>query len=96
MAKITSKLQVTVPKVIAVKYGIQPGDDVEFQAAGESIRLVLKGYSLSSPLTLQQRLQLFDEATARQQARQNSPAKVDSAGARGWSREELYDRGEPG
>ncbi|MEK7258043.1 MAG: SUMF1/EgtB/PvdO family nonheme iron enzyme, partial [Bacteroidota bacterium] len=30
MAKVTSKLQVTVPKIIADQYGIRPGDEIEW------------------------------------------------------------------
>jgi AbrB family looped-hinge helix DNA binding protein len=29
MGKVTSKLQVTVPKAIAQRYGIRPGDEIE-------------------------------------------------------------------
>ncbi len=39
MSKVTSKLQVTIPKVIANQYGIKPGDEIEFLPAGESIRV---------------------------------------------------------
>ncbi len=38
MSKVTSKLQVTIPKVIAEQYGIKPGDEIEFVPAGEVIR----------------------------------------------------------
>ena len=34
MSKVTSKLQVTLPKTIADRYGIQPGDEIEWSAAG--------------------------------------------------------------
>ncbi len=37
MAKVTSKLQVTIPKAIAHQYGIAPGDEIEFKAAGDMI-----------------------------------------------------------
>jgi AbrB family looped-hinge helix DNA binding protein len=30
MAKVTSKLQVTIPKAIADRYRIRPGDEIEF------------------------------------------------------------------
>ncbi len=46
MAKVTSKLQITIPKRLAQQYGIAPGDDVEFVPAGDGIRLVT-GTSLS-------------------------------------------------
>ena len=37
---MTSKLQVTIPKAIAQRYGIEPGTDIEWLAAGEAIRVV--------------------------------------------------------
>ena len=43
MAKVTSKLQVTIPKQVADTYGIALGDEIEFIAAGASIRVVKSG-----------------------------------------------------
>ena len=40
MSRVTSKLQVTVPKLIAQRYGIRPGDDIRFEESGEVIRVV--------------------------------------------------------
>jgi len=40
MAKVTSKYQVTVPKKIAERYSIRPGDDIDWVAAGEVIRVI--------------------------------------------------------
>ena len=40
MAKVTSKLQVTVPKALAEKYAIRPGDEIAWEAAGDVIRVV--------------------------------------------------------
>jgi AbrB family looped-hinge helix DNA binding protein len=34
MPKVTSKLQLTVPKAIAEQYGIRPGDELEWIPAG--------------------------------------------------------------
>jgi AbrB family looped-hinge helix DNA binding protein len=89
MGKVTAKLQVTVPKAIADQYRIKPGDDIVWLAAGESIRVVpVKAARQDSGAS---RLRLVDEATRRQAARNRSvPA---ATGARGWTREELYDRG---
>ena len=42
MAKVTSKLQVTVPKAIADRFGIRPGDDIEWRAEGNAIRVLLR------------------------------------------------------
>jgi len=97
MAKVTSKLQVTIPKHIADQYGIAPGDDVEFVPAGDSIRLVPPGRRSSEPrLGLVERLRRFDASVARQREREKRmkiPAKPPSA--RDWTREDLYTRGKP-
>ena len=96
MAKVTSKLQVTLPKAVAEQYGIRPGDEIDFQPAGDFIRVVPPGRGRSRRITLEERLRLFDEATARQERRQQSlPAEAAEVADRGWTREELYGRGEP-
>ncbi len=92
MSKVTSKLQVTVPKALADRYGIQPGDNILFEASGDVIRVVPPhADALVAGLGVEARLRLFDGATIRQQARQatRQPAR---ANTRGWTREELYDR----
>ena len=38
MAKVTSKLQVTVPKALAERHGIAPGDEIDWQSAGSNHR----------------------------------------------------------
>jgi len=43
MSKVTSNLQVTIPKTIAEQYDIKPGDEIEFQPAGDVIRVVPPG-----------------------------------------------------
>lgn len=91
MAKVTSKLQVTVPKRLAAEVGISPGDDIDWALSGNGLRVTP---STERPETFdyEARLRLFDEATKRQLRRQQdvdySPTRRD----RGWSREELYDR----
>ena len=101
MAKITSKLQVTVPRALARRYGIEPGDEVRFEEAGETIRMVpASAGAPSEALDREARLRLFDAATERQRARQ--PVRVFYEGGsgpgehmRGWTRDELYERGNP-
>jgi len=91
MAKVTSKLQVTVPKAVADLYGIRPGDEIEWLASGDLIRVVPPGRKIKT-VSLAERLRRFDLATARQRKRNNrSPAA--SAQSRGWNREDLYRRG---
>jgi AbrB family looped-hinge helix DNA binding protein len=93
MAKVTSKLQVTVPKAIADRFGIRPGDDIEWRAEGNAIRVLLRAEGNES-LDRETRLRSFDEATARQRARDRSGRRQRSTD-RGWTREELYDRVRP-
>ena len=92
MGKVTSKLQVTVPKAIADEYRIKPGDEILWVASGDAIRIALPGRSPAA-LDRKARLRLFDQATERQEQRR--PPRRKSAKARGWTREELYTRGRP-
>ena len=39
MAKVTNKLQVTVPKPLAVQLGMRPGDDVDWAISGHSLQV---------------------------------------------------------
>jgi AbrB family looped-hinge helix DNA binding protein len=91
MAKVTSKLQVTVPKALADRYHIEPGDEIEWEAAGDAIRVVPARTRRADPAS---RLNLFDQATARQRERERG-ARFVPASERGWSREDLYERGRP-
>jgi AbrB family looped-hinge helix DNA binding protein len=95
VAKVTSKLQVTVPKAIADRYGIRPGDEIEWVPAGDSIRVIPAGRSPQRD-DLGLRLKLFDAATERQRARQSARTGRSRARGRGWTREELYQRGRAG
>lgn len=90
MAKVTSKYQVTLPKRIAEEYKIRPGDEIDWQPAGDVIRVVPPGRQ-EQPLDREDRLRLFDQATERQ--RRRPACKPQRHGARGWSREDLYTRG---
>ena len=93
MSKVTSKLQVTVPKALAERYGIRPGDDIRFEGAGEIIRVVPAGADVPREgLDVEARLRLFDAATERQRERDGGRS-ADRASTRGWTREELYERG---
>jgi AbrB family looped-hinge helix DNA binding protein len=95
MAKVTSKLQVTVPKAIAAQYGIRPGDEIEWVPAGDAIRVVPAGRGAVGATDLQSRLKLFDAATERQRLRQSKRPRRPARGDRGWKREDLYDRARP-
>jgi len=92
MSKITSKLQVTLPKALADRLRIRPGDDIDWQEAGDALR-VLPRRSQPTHFSSDMRLRLFDEATQRQRRRQARRRPVQGARARGWTREELHGRG---
>lgn len=93
MAKVTSKLQVTVPKTVADHYGIRPGDEIQWLVSGDVIRVVPPGRKIKT-LSPAERLRRFDLATARQRKR-NKRAPAASTQNRGWSREDLYRRARP-
>jgi AbrB family looped-hinge helix DNA binding protein len=100
MAKVTSKLQLTVPKAIADQYGIKPGDELEWVPAGESIRveLVRRKAKAGHMLTTDERLALFDantkwldEIQAQQLEEANAKGTRVTRETRGWTREDLYE-----
>ena len=95
MAKITSKLQVTVPKAIACQYGIRPGDKVEWVPAGDVIR-VIPANRQRPRLNVKMRLKIFEQSEERQRQREASHPRPRPATDRGWTREDLYgERGRP-
>jgi bifunctional DNA-binding transcriptional regulator/antitoxin component of YhaV-PrlF toxin-antitoxin module len=91
MAKVTSKYQVTLPRRIAETYRIRPGDDIDWVAAGEVIRVIPPGKHAASQ-SRESQLRLFDQATERHRKRASARATGRSRN-RGWSREDLYTRG---
>ncbi len=109
MSKVTSKLQLTVPKTIADEYGIRPGDELQWVPAGDAIRIVSQKIGVREPClrSVEERLALFDEMIARQRRREANARGRKRAPAgrsrfqarkpheieRGWTREELYTRG---
>jgi bifunctional DNA-binding transcriptional regulator/antitoxin component of YhaV-PrlF toxin-antitoxin module len=98
MPKVTSKLQLTVPKAIADQYGIRHGDELQWIPAGESIRveLVRRRAKSGLELTAEERLALFDESTKRldklqaKELKENQGRRITREN-RGWTREDLYD-----
>ena len=91
MAKVTSKLQVSIPKRMAEKHRLKPGDDIFWRDSAEAILLV-PAATAQGALSVSERLALFDSATSRQQKRQRRAPKASRAKNRGWKREDLYDR----
>jgi bifunctional DNA-binding transcriptional regulator/antitoxin component of YhaV-PrlF toxin-antitoxin module len=90
VAKVTSKLQVTLPKALAERYRIAPGDEITWEAAGDVIRVVPPRKKPAASIAA--RLRLFDQATERQRQRDSARPK-DPEATRGWTRDDLYDRG---
>jgi bifunctional DNA-binding transcriptional regulator/antitoxin component of YhaV-PrlF toxin-antitoxin module len=108
MSKVTSKLQVTLPKAIADRYGVAPGADLVFEPAGDSIRVLVArepGLAPSYGLSLEDKQALLDAVSRRQATRnrryrlglgvtkRKSGAGASAGDERGWTREALYDRG---
>ena len=90
MSKVTKKLQVSIPKVLADAVGIRPGDDLLWENADG----VLRAYTEHNPMNrpdVVERLRRFDETSARQAVRDRS-RWLEAAMDRGWSREDLYTR----
>lgn len=91
MAKVTSKYQVTVPRAIARIYNIRPGDDIDWVAAGEVIRVV-PPCKQAVREDRESQLRLFDQATERHRKRQPG-RRTKPLRDRDWKREDLYGRG---
>lgn len=104
MAKVTSKLQVTIPKAIADRYGIRPGDELDWIAAGDTVRVVKRGSAArgAQGRSVAERLRVFHASLKRQKLREAHPEQIPDASEppwkpheieRGWRREDLHDRG---
>ena len=91
MAKVTGKFQITLPKALVEQCGIRVGDELDFRPIGRSIQVARRSVPDATRLR-QERLSQFDRATKRQRARQ-ATRPVTPARSRGWTREDLYDRG---
>lgn len=93
MARITGKFQITLPKRLVDAYGMRVGDEVDIVAAGDAIAIIPEG-ARRTVLPPEERLRHFDAATERQKARDSSRTGARTRD-RGWSRDDLYDRGRP-
>jgi AbrB family looped-hinge helix DNA binding protein len=94
MAKVTSNLQLTIPKAVADQYRIRPGDEVELVPSGGFIRMMPPS-GLGEDLTVDERVRLFEQMMEHHRHRQRSQSKAPRAKAqaeadRGWKREDLY------
>jgi bifunctional DNA-binding transcriptional regulator/antitoxin component of YhaV-PrlF toxin-antitoxin module len=100
MAKVTSRLQLTIPRAVAEKYSIRPGDELAFEPAGDVIRVAHASHEAGTDEgnAREMRLRLFDQATKRQQRRNIEYRRRHGSSkrrftSRGWKREDLYPRG---
>lgn len=91
MARVTSKYQVSVPRAIAEKYQIRPGDNIDWVPSGEVIRVIPPGKQTTPP-SRESQLHLFDRATERHRKRRSARA-TPQPDDRGWKREYLCARG---
>lgn len=91
-SKVTSKLQVTIPKALADRYGIRPGDEIVWEAVGNMLRVVPAGRGVPK-LELDERVRLFEASRERQRRREAEEEPRPMSTHRGWTREELYERG---
>ena len=92
MTKVTTRRRVTIPREIADLCGIEPGDEVRWVPAGDSVLLVFPGRRAHSG-SVEKRLEIFDCATERQLRRQQGRVPGAAPRDRGWRRDDLYDRG---
>lgn len=69
------------------------GDDEAARQMMEAIEEGCERVDVGLPLSLEKRLELFDEGTERQRQRERERGvPADTGEGRGWTREELYDR----
>jgi bifunctional DNA-binding transcriptional regulator/antitoxin component of YhaV-PrlF toxin-antitoxin module len=95
-SKVTSKRQVTIPKGLADRFGIEAGDEIGWMPSGSEIRVIFSHQTSIPDLTPEERLGLFDEATLRRDSRQVVRATQEGEVERGWARDDLYGRGRRG
>ena len=79
---MTSKLQVTIPKAVAGRYGITPGAEIDWLPAGDAIRVVPRA-APQRPADPAPQLRLFDRATE-QQRRRDIRSRHPQAPGRPW------------
>ena len=90
MSKVTSKYQVSIPKVLADKIGIRIGDKLDWEEAAGTLRARVAA-ARKSGFSVSERLRLFDAAMARQAARERVQ-RLPPGKKRGWTRDDLYTR----
>ena len=92
VSKVTSKLQVTIPKAIADRFGIEAGGRIVWEVVGRGLRVTVPGRERR--LGAEERGRLMSESWARQRARDAIGPAFAPVEERDWTREDLYeDRG---
>lgn len=86
MSKITSKYQVSIPKALAERLRLRPGDEIGWSVVGGELRITAD--RAKAPLPLEERLRMFDASVKRQQVRNRAYRGPQTI--RGWSRDDLY------
>lgn len=92
MSKVTNNLQVTIPEAMATRLDIRPGTEVTWSEMGNALQLAPASADRQS-LSREDRLSLFDAATERQRERERQRGSIHMTTERGWTRADLYDRG---
>ena len=88
MGKITAKFQVTLPRHVADRLGVTPGDEIHWDAHGPVVRVTAA--PKRTRLSVDERLRLFDESTDEQRRRQRRLGRQAKPTVRGWKREDAY------
>lgn len=97
MSIVTDDLKVAIPEAIAEQYGITPGSDVEFVAAGEELHMVVSAprpaAAQRTDLGAEERVQRFDNwlAETRALVRPADPDRDPADTGRDWTRADLYE-----
>ena len=92
VSKVTSKLQVTIPKAIADRFGIEPGGKIVWEVAGGSLRVA--GTGRARQLDAPERERLFRESIRASRVQEGAAINAAAAAKRGWTWDDLYeDRG---
>ena len=73
MSKVTPNLEVAIPRRLAAKYGIHPGDAVRFRRSRGRLRIEFGSEDPVSFLSPRERMRYFEAALAREQRRVARP-----------------------
>jgi len=85
VGKVSSKYQVSIPKSLAERLGVHPGDEIDWRVAGNELGVTPR--HARRAVTIEERLSSFDAATRRQAARDQG--RSTKPASRGRKRERL-------